>query len=82
MSIVVERGKWEVSRNRLPPWHHNSDMRTAIREQIDALLHLGVIEVSYASIWSQMHQVTKRDGKWGFSLDFIRLNACTGASDV
>ena len=25
MSIVVDRGKWEVSRNRLPPRHHNSD---------------------------------------------------------
>jgi hypothetical protein len=25
MSIVVDRGKWEVSRNRLPPRHYNSD---------------------------------------------------------
>jgi hypothetical protein len=32
MSIVVDRGKWEVSCDRLPPRHHNSDKQTAIRE--------------------------------------------------
>ena len=47
MSIVVDRGKWEISCNRLPPRHHNSDKQTAIREQVDALLRLGVIEVSH-----------------------------------
>jgi hypothetical protein len=80
--IVVDRGKWEVSRNRLSPWHHNIDMQTAIREQVDALLHLGVIEVSYAPIWSQVHLVPKPDGKWRFALDFIRLIACSGALEV
>jgi hypothetical protein len=39
MNIVVDRGKWEVSRNRLPPRHHNSDKQTAIREHS---LHLYV----------------------------------------
>jgi hypothetical protein len=79
MSIVVDRGKWEVSRNRLPPRHHNSDKQTAIREQVDALLRLGVIEVSHAPAWSQVHLVPKPDGKWRFTLDFVQLNACTGA---
>jgi hypothetical protein len=55
MSIVADRGKWEVSRNRLPPRHHNSDKQTAIREQVDALLRLGVIEVSLAPGWNQAH---------------------------
>ena len=82
MSIVVDRGKWEVSRNRLPPRHHNSDKQTAIREQVDALLRLGVIEVSHAPAWSQVHLVPKPDGKWRFALDFIRLIACTGALEV
>jgi hypothetical protein len=80
--IVVDRGKWEVSRNRLPPWHHNIDMQTAIREQVDALLCLGVIEASHAPIWSQVRIVPKPDGKWRFALDFIRLIACTGALEV
>ena len=82
MSIVVDRGKWEVSRNRLSPRHHNIDMQTAIREQVDALLCLGVIEASHAPIWSQVRIVPKPDGKWRFALDFIRLIACTGALEV
>ena len=57
-------------------------MQTAIREQIDALLHLGVIEVSYAPIWSQVRIVPKPDGKWRIALDLIRLIACTGALEV
>ena len=80
--IVVDRGKWKVSRNRLSPWHHNIDMQTAIREQVDALLCLGVIEASHAPIWSQVRIVPKPDGKWRFALDFIRLIACTGALEV
>ena len=79
MSIVVDRGKWKVSCNRLPSRHHNSDKQTAIREQVDALLRLGVIEVSHASAWSQVHLVPKPDGKWRFTLNFVQLNACTGA---
>ena len=73
MSIVVDR---------LPPRHHNSDKQTAIREQVDALLHLGIIKVSYAPIWSQVQLVPKPEGKWRFALDFIRLNAYTGSLEV
>ena len=79
VDIVVDRGKWEVSRNRLPPRHHNSDKQTAIKEQLDALLRLGVIEVSHAPTWSQVHLVPNPDGKLRFTLDFVQLNACTGA---
>ena len=57
-------------------------MQNVIREQVDALLHLGVIEISYAPKWSQVHLVPKPDGKWRFALDFIRLNAYTGALEV
>ena len=57
-------------------------MQTAIREQVDALLCLGVIEASHAPIWSQVRIVPKPDGKWRFALDFIRLNAYTGALEV
>ena len=57
-------------------------MQTVIREQVDALLRLGVIEASHAPIWSQVRIVPKPDGKWRFALDFIRLNAYTGALEV
>jgi hypothetical protein len=52
-------------------------MQTVIREQVDALLRLGVIEASHAPIWSQVRIVPKPDGKWRFALDFIRLIALT-----
>ena len=55
-------------------------MQTAIREQVDALLRLGVIEASHAPIWSQVRIVPKPE--WRFALDFIRLIACTGALEV
>jgi hypothetical protein len=45
------------------------------------LLRLGVIEISHAPAWSQVHLVHKPDGKWRFILDFVQLNACTGALD-
>ena len=57
-------------------------MQTVIREQVDALLRLGAIEASHALIWSQVRIVPKPDGKWRFALDFIRLNAYTGALEV
>ena len=57
-------------------------MQTVIREQVDALLRLGVVEASHAPIWSQVRIVPKPDGKWRFVLDFTRLNAYTGALEA
>jgi hypothetical protein len=43
------------------------------------LLKLGVIEESKATEWSQVHLVPKPNpNEWRFTLDFVRLNACTG----
>ena len=43
------------------------------------LLKLGVIEESKATEWSQVHLVPKPyPNEWRFTLDFVRLNACTG----
>ena len=33
MVIDVDRAKWEVPRNRLPPRHHSAEKQTAIRTQ-------------------------------------------------
>ena len=40
MVIDIDRSKWEVPRNRLPPWHHSTEKQTAIRSQSKKLLDL------------------------------------------
>jgi hypothetical protein len=53
----IDRAKWEVPRNRLPPRHHSAEKQAAIRTQVNKLLELSVIEESQASEWSQAHPV-------------------------
>jgi hypothetical protein len=77
MVIEIDRTKWEVPRNRLPPRHHSAEKQAAIRTQVNKLLELGVIEESQASEWSQAHPVPKGDGQWRLTLDFVQLNAAT-----
>ena len=62
MVIEIDRMKWEVPRNRLPPRHHSAEKQLAIRTQINKLLELAIIEESQASEWSQAHPVPKGDG--------------------
>ena len=69
MVIEIDRTKWEVSRNRLPPRHHSAKKQLAIRK----LLELGVIEESTASEWSQVHSVHKSDGSWRLTIDFVQI---------
>jgi hypothetical protein len=77
MVIEIDRTKWEVPRNGLPPRHHSAEKQTAIHTQVNKLLELGVIEKSQASEWSQAHPVPKGDGQWRLTLDFDQLNATT-----
>ena len=79
MEIVVDRLKWRHPAHRLPPRRHSSEKQAVIRTQTEALLKLGVIEESRATEWSQVHLVPKPNpNEWRFTLDFVRLNACTG----
>ena len=75
MVIEIDRTKWEVPRNRLPPRHHSAEKQAAIRTQVNKLLELGVIEESQASEWRQAHPVPKGDGQWRLTLNFVQLNA-------
>jgi hypothetical protein len=78
MTIKVDETKWKSTKHRLPPRSHSVEKQTQIREQCDKLLALGVIRHSTASEWSQVHMVPKPNpGEWRFTLDFVRLNACT-----
>ena len=53
MVIDIDRAKWEVPRNSLPPRYHSAAKQTAIRTQINKLLELSVIEESQAREWNQ-----------------------------
>ena len=75
MVIEIDRTKWEVPRNRLPPRHHSAEKQLAIRKQVNKLLELGVIDESTASEWSQVHPVPKSDGSRRLTIDFVQLNA-------
>ena len=77
MTLEINRARWEIPANRLPPRRHSEVKQTAIRSQIDSLLRLGVIEESRATEWSQVHLVPKPNGDWRFTLDFVRLNSAT-----
>jgi len=73
MVIEIDRARWEVPRNRLPPRHHSTEKQLAFQ--------LGVIEESTASEWSQVHPVPKSDGSWRLTIDFVQLNAATKGLD-
>ncbi len=77
MVIEIDRAKWEVPRNRLPPRHHSAEKQATICTQINKLLELGVIEKSQVSEWSQAHTVPKSDGQWRLTIDFVQLNGAT-----
>jgi len=74
MEIKVDQSKWQLPCNRAPPRRHSEEKQVEIRKQVDALLKLGVIQESQATEWSQVHLVSKPDGTWRFTLDFVRLN--------
>jgi hypothetical protein len=81
---IIDKDKWRLPCNRQPPRRHSEEKQKEIRKQVDALLKLGIIKESKATEWSQVHLVPKPtpDGapqKRLFTLDFVRLNAATGA---
>ena len=42
MVIEIDRTKWKVPRNRLPPRHRSAEKQAAIRTQVNKLLELGM----------------------------------------
>jgi len=83
MKLVIDEDKWRLPCNRAPPRKHSEEKQKEIRQQVDALLELGVIKESQATEWSQVHLVPKptlegEPQQWRFTLDFVRLNSATG----
>ncbi len=44
MKIVIDEDKWRLPCNRAPPRKHSEEKQKEIRNQVDALLELGVIK--------------------------------------
>ena len=42
MVIEIDRTKWEVPRNRLPPRHHSAEMQAAGQQTAGARRHRGI----------------------------------------
>jgi hypothetical protein len=52
MVIEIDRTKWEVPRNRLPPRHHSAEKQAAIRTQVNKLLDVNhVLCVEKRTYW-------------------------------
>ena len=48
-----------------------------IKKQIAEFIKLGVIRISSATSWSQIHMAKRKDGKLRFCIDYVRLNKLT-----
>ena len=83
MKLSIDKDKWRLPCNRVPPRRQCEENQKEIRKQVNAMLKLDVIKESQASEWSQVHLVPKPTAegapqKWRFTLDFVRLNSATG----
>jgi len=68
MVIEIDRTKWEVPRNNLPPRHPHADQQT-----VEARRHRGIAgqRVEPSS------PLPKGDGQWRLTLDFVPFSAAT-----
>jgi hypothetical protein len=68
MVIEIDRTKWEVPRNNLPPRHPHADQQT-----VEARRHRGIAgqRVEPSS------PLPKGDGQWRLTLDFVQFSAAT-----
>ena len=74
LEIVIDKSKWETSKNCSRTRLLDSKKEGAMLEQIAARLKLGVLAESQAEYWSQIHMVPKGDGRWRMTIDFRNLN--------
>ena len=68
--IVTEPGRWV----KLRPYRIPEARRQVIREEVQRMLGLGVIEESHSAWSSPIVLVKKTDGSWRFCNDFRKLN--------
>jgi hypothetical protein len=75
--LDVDLNKWQRNANRISPRPMTINKQLELRQQIDKLIKLKVIERSNAIYYSQVHLVPKPNNKWRFCLDYRNLNDAT-----
>jgi hypothetical protein len=76
LTVNINKQKWEVPKNKLPPRSLSTSKQKELREQIEMLLRLDVIKASEAEYHSQVPLVPKPNGSWRFCIDYRNLNKC------
>ena len=78
LTLKVNKDEWRVPRNKGPARQQHSDKHEFIRETVDSMLKLGVIETSQHPFYSQVHVAPKPHSKdFRFCIDYRALNQAT-----
>ena len=72
--IETDLSSWHHPRNRGPPRKQTNTKELEIEQQVNEMLALGLIRASQAAYYSQVHLVSKPNGKWRFCIDYRNLN--------
>jgi hypothetical protein len=77
LELAVNDTKWQVPANTRPPRMQSLARSEEISRQVAQMTNLNLIEKSLTPFHSQVHLVTKPNGKWRFTIDFRQLNSAT-----
>jgi hypothetical protein len=77
--LEVDKNMWETLRNRGPVRVQTEAKQAEIQKQTQQMLAAGIIEVSPASFYSQVH-IAPKPGGFRFCIDFCKLNDATASA--
>ena len=77
--LDVDKSIWETYRNRGPVRVQTEAKQKEIQKQTQQMLAAGIIEVSPASFYSQVH-IAPKPGGFRFCIDFRKLNDATASA--
>ena len=77
--LEVDKSIWETYRNRGPVRVQTEAKQAEIQKQTQQMLSAGIIEVSPASFYSQVH-IAPKPGGFRFCIDFRKLNDATASA--
>ena len=82
LTLKVNENEWRVPRNKGAARQQHADKHEFIRETVDSMLKLGVIETSQHPFYSQVHVAPKPHSKdFRFCIDYRALNQATESFD-